>query len=442
MKRHRILQYTVYTLLLSVCANSFCAVAQNPAWLWVLVPPFAFTALFAGFFLPRVRGIRIRICRHGAVLLHSFLFSVPVSVVYHAVLAFKTLPDEYAPLLWSILYCAVASATVFWVGILCVYCTSFQLGLKTRILGVICGLIPIANLLVLIVILRILRDEIDVEYEKEQRNFARRDQKLCQTKYPLLLVHGVFFRDFKQFDYWGRIPRELKINGATVYYGEHASAMSVADSAAALAKRIKAIVDETGCEKINIIAHSKGGLDCRYALSELGIAPYVASLTTVSTPHRGCLFADHYLNAVPEEIKQGVAFAYNRTLSKLGDEHPDFLAAVSDLTVQACVSRNQMLKDPEGVYCRSVGSVVNRPTSGKFPLNVSSMLIKPYDGVNDGLVGEQSFSWGERFSMIQTGGVRGVSHADMIDLFRENHPEFDVREYYVELVHELKEKGF
>ena len=88
MKRHRILQYVIYTLLLSVCANSFCAVAQNPALLWVLVPPFAFVALLAGLFLPRVKGVRIRICRHGAVLLHAFLFSLPVWVIYHTVLAF------------------------------------------------------------------------------------------------------------------------------------------------------------------------------------------------------------------------------------------------------------------------------------------------------------------------------------------------------------------
>lgn len=441
MKRHRAVQYILYTALLSVIANSFCLVAKERRTLIFLIPLFVCINLSAGAVFPRVKSMRIRFCRHGAVLLNVFLLSLPVAVVFHIVLAVRTLPDDYATLLWSILYCVIAEAIVFWIGILCVYCTSFQLGLKTRVLGVICGLIPIANLLALAVILRILRDEIDVEYQKEQRNLARRDKQICKTKYPLLLVHGAFFRDSKEFHYWGRIPKELEVNGARIFVGDHESARPVAQSAAELAERIKTIVQETGCEKVNLIAHSKGGLDCRYALSELGVAPYVASLTTVNTPHRGCVFADHYLGIASDDLKRKVSRVYNTAMRALGDKYPDFLAAVSDLTHSACETRNQMLKDPEGVFCQSIGSVVNRPASGKFPMSLSAMLIKPYDGINDGLVGEKSFAWGETYRLIQTGGVRGVSHADMIDLFRENHPEFDVREFFVELVHELKEKG-
>ncbi len=441
MKRHRTMQYILYTVLLSVIANSFCLVAKERWTLLFLVPLFVGINLFAGAILPWFKNRRIRICRHGEILLSAFSWSLPVVIAYHTVLAFLTLPDAYATLLWSMLYCFVAEAIAFWNGILCVYCASFQLSIKTRVLGAVCGMIPILNLIMLSKILRAVRSEADGEHERDKKNRTRADQQLCKTQYPLLLVHGVFFRDYKRFNYWGRIPADLEQNGATVFYGNHESAMPVADSASALAERIKEITEQTGCKKVNIIAHSKGGLDCRYALSELGIAPYVASLTTVNTPHRGCLFADHYLSAVPEKVKHGVAFAYNTALRKLGDKHPDFLAAVGDLTQSACVERNQMLKDPEGLFCQSIGSVVNCPTSGKFPLNLSSTLIKPFDGINDGLVGENSFAWSETYRLIKTDGVRGVSHADMIDLFRENHPEFDVREFFVELVQELKEKG-
>lgn len=59
------------------------------------------------------------------------------------------------------------------------------------------------------------------------------------------------------------------------------------DSAGELDARIRQIVRETGCGKVNIIAHSKGGLDCRYALAKLGTDQYTASLTTINTPHRG-----------------------------------------------------------------------------------------------------------------------------------------------------------
>ena len=82
------------------------------------------------------------------------------------------------------------------------------------------------------------------------------------------MVHGVFFRDFEHLNYWGRIPEELKRNGATIYYGNHNSASAVRDSARELAVRVHQIIKETGCEKLNIIAHSKGGLDSRAMIAE------------------------------------------------------------------------------------------------------------------------------------------------------------------------------
>ena len=79
---------------------------------------------------------------------------------------------------------------------------------------------------------------------------------------------------------------------------------------------------------------------------------------------------------------------------------------------------------------------------GRFPLNMTHALVKYFDGENDGLVGKESFPWGENFRYLSIKGKRGISHGDMIDLNRENFAEFDVREFYVQLVKELKEKGF
>lgn len=66
-------------------------------------------------------------------------------------------------------------------------------------------------------------------------NREREQEQLCKTRYPLLMVHGVFFRDFKYFNYWGRVPKELERNGAVIFYGNHQSAASVKDSAQELA---------------------------------------------------------------------------------------------------------------------------------------------------------------------------------------------------------------
>lgn len=79
--------------------------------------------------------------------------------------------------------------------------------------------------------------------------------------------------------------------------------------------------------------------------------------------------------------------------------------------------------------------------NGKFPLNVSYWIAKHYSGANDGLVSADSFRWGEDYTFLTVNGKRGISHGDMIDLNRENIPEFDVREFYVQLVARLKTKG-
>ena len=54
---------------------------------------------------------------------------------------------------------------------------------------------------------------------------------------------------------------------------------------------------------------------------------------------------------------------------------------------------------------------------------------------------EESFRWGERYDFLTVEGKRGISHGDMIDLNRENIPGFDVREYYVQLVSGLRQRG-
>ena len=332
---------------------------------------------------------------------------------------------------------------LFWIGIILVYTSSVQLGVKKRIIGALCGWIPFVNLFMLTEIIRTCRQEVAVERNLAKRDRERAEQQVCKTKYPLLLVHGVFFRDFDHFNYWGRIPAELEKNGATIYYGEHNSAASVNDSALELEKRIKEIVEQTGCGKVNIIAHSKGGLDSRTAIATTSARQYVASLTTINTPHRGCEFADYLLGEIPQKQQEMIAKQYNTVAAKLGDKNPDFLAAVYDLTSEKCRERNEIIHDDPDIYYQSVGSVMNEASSGQFPLNFTYRLVKYFDGENDGLVGIDSFNWGSSLQMVRLEKKgRGISHGDMIDLNRENLKGLDIREFYVQLVSDLRERGF
>lgn len=407
--------------------------------LWLSVPCFLLLNLFPALLSPRLPLRRLRICAGGCELLIRFLLSTAASILFLLV----CVPHTHLSL-WTLnlLTVIAVEAAVFWNGIIRIYATSLQLGLKWRVLGILCGWIPVVHLIVLWKLIRTASEETVFESEKLLLNRSREGERLCASRYPILLVHGVFFRDFKYFNYWGRIPKELEKNGAVLYYGNHQSAASVADSGKELAARIREILRETGQEKVNIIAHSKGGLDCRYAIGCLGMGPQVASLTTINTPHRGCEFADYLLGKCPEALKQKTAAGYNRALRKLGDENPDFLAAVTDLTASACRRFNEEVPDCPGVYIQSVGSKLNEASGGQFPLNFSHRLVRYFDGPNDGLVSESSFEWGQDYRFLTVNGPRGISHGDMIDLNRENIRDFDVREFYVELVHGLKEKGY
>ena len=85
---------------------------------------------------------------------------------------------------------------------------------------------------------------------------------------------------------------------------------------------------------------------------------------------------------------------------------------------------------------------MNGAFSGRFPLNMSYPMVKHFDGANDGLVSVDSMKWGGNFIYLTVPDGRGISHGDMIDLNRENISGFDMREFYVKLVHDLKEMGF
>lgn len=449
----------LYAVILFITANLYsiiklyqipkgCIVYQIPnGCIWLVILLFIAINIYPSFEDRKLLTKKLRRCARGCECLKLFLFSTIFSIVYSilgwvGMLGLPTLTEDVRFWLLNSLFVFLAEAFVFWNGMIRIYLNSNQLGIKWRVIGALCGMIPIVHLFVLIKLIRIASAEVRFENDRIIRNQIRRPEAVCRTKYPILLVHGVFFRDYRFFQYWGRIPKELEENGATIYYGNQPSAASVEESAKYLDKRIRQIIAETHCEKVNIIAHLKGGLDCRYALAALGTDEFVASLTTINTPHRGCEFADYLLTKIPESQKNMLAETYNRALHKVGDPNPNFLEAVTALTYQACKKRNEEIVDSPSVYYQSIGSRLSVATSGRFPLNMTYHAVRLFDGSNDGLVGEQSFPWGESYRFIQTSAKRGISHADVIDMNRENFDGFDVREFYVDLVHGLKERGF
>lgn len=78
------------------------------------------------------------------------------------------------------------------------------------------------------------------------------DQNCC-TQYPLVLVHGVGFRDLKWPVYWGRIPKALEQEGACISYGLQDSWGSVETNAQALAERIDEPLSDINLSTANFV---------------------------------------------------------------------------------------------------------------------------------------------------------------------------------------------
>ena len=303
--------------------------------------------------------------------------------------------------------------------------------------------LPFINVIAPVRIYRQAKREFNFEQARHELDDMRAENQICRTKYPIVMVHGIFFRDWQLLNYWGRIPKALAKNGADVSYASQQSAASIHQSAGEIASHIENVIKMTGAEKVNIIAHSKGGLDSRYAISRLGMDKYVASLTTINTPHRGCKWADNALEKCPQGIKRFVSDKYNSLFKKLGDTWPDFMAGVEELTASSCEKFNREVPDMPGIKYTSIMSRMVSPKSAGFPLNIGWFLAKKDSAKgNDGLVGVDSALYWEDSRMIPDTKKRGISHGDMIDLMRENIEDFDVREFYVQLVRELKEQGY
>lgn len=326
-------------------------------------------------------------------------------------------------------------------GFLRMFFTSRRLSIVRRVVMIFTWWIPVVNLFVLGYVCRLVSDEYDYALYKADLRNARPSSDLCQTKYPLLMVHGVLFRDLKYFNYWGRIPKELIGLGATVYYGNQEAVGTIASNGEDIKKAILLAMEETGCDKVNIIAHSKGGLDARYAISSLGMDQHVASLTTVCTPHRGCKFVDLACRYLPEKIYRLLARYVDNTFRKFGDESPDFYTATHQFSTASSEEFNQNTPDSPLVYYQSYATKMRHAFSDTL-LSIPYLIIRAVDGENDGLVAVESAQWGNFRGLLTSRGRRGISHGDIIDLKREDYRGFDVIEAYVDLVADLKSKGY
>ncbi len=266
------------------------------------------------------------------------------------------------------------------------------------------------------------------------------NELICHTRYPIVLIHGAGFRDW---GYWGRIPKALEAHGAQVFFGTQDGWATVEENGHVLKRRLEEIIAETGCEKVHLIAHSKGGLDARYAISSLGMAPYVASLSLIATPNHGSKTMDLLYRLLKWAFRLIGAFV-NTWYRLLGDHKPNFCAACFQFTTTWAQAFNRQNPDAPGVLYRSYVGVMRSFRSDVWMWWLN-LVIGWIEGENDGMVAVDSAAWTGFQGPWRGVGGRGVSHMDEVDFrrrpFKSHGAAHDIVEDYLNMVAELKDAG-
>ena len=208
------------------------------------------------------------------------------------------------------------------------------------------------------------------------------------TRYPVVLLHGAFGFDEvvvreQRHAYFRGVKERLEDHGVVVHRTTVPPVAGIARRAAELVEQVRALP----AGKVNLIAHSMGGLDARYAIAHLGLSDRVASLVTLGTPHGGTPLAD-----------LGNALGRRVGLQWLVRDAGEMLA---DLTTEQMATFNKDVADVDGVFYGSVVGRIPPEATEVHPLLAPTYaLLKRTVGDSDGLVPTSSQEWGEVLRIV------------------------------------------
>jgi triacylglycerol lipase len=255
--------------------------------------------------------------------------------------------------------------------------------------------------------------------------------------YPVVLVHGIVAHDLKNnINCWGRIPETLRSRGVEIFFGNTDAWGDYETNALILKATIEKILSETKKEKVNIIAHSKGGLDSRYLIWKHDFGDKIASLTTIATPHHGSEIADVIYDSriIHTKTIQRALVLYGELCSDL---HPNLYEVNYQLTTMYMKEFNENITMDDRVYCQSFyATMINAFDDRRY--YHTYLHIKETGGDNDGLVSVYSASWGDNITKIEG----GISHSEVIDIRKRRIPGVNIPDIYIDIVRDLGNMGF
>lgn len=262
---------------------------------------------------------------------------------------------------------------------------------------------------------------------------------ILKTKHPIFLCHG--------FGAIGSLVKPSPLHDPCMLMREHGMTAiapnvvpyaSIETRASNWVRLIKEFCDAYNYDKLNVVAHSMGGLDMRYAIAHLDISEKIESLTTVATPHHGTYLADLVLKT-PEilagPISEIVDWFGNNVYPS---ERSNAIGSVEQLTleyIQDCFNPNT--PDPDGIPIYSYAAAVGRGT--KYSLNpifkFQGNQIFDIEGENDSFVSVESSQWGQYLGCIN------LSHLNQINVQVGRDLKSHYYDFWTGVIKKLSEFG-
>jgi triacylglycerol lipase len=241
------------------------------------------------------------------------------------------------------------------------------------------------------------------------------------TRFPTAFVHGFAGTDkyFGFLDYYYRVKDDLTKKGYSVVMPRTQPVATSKIRVQPLKKQLLDFLKKTGARRVNLIAHSQGGLDCRHLISVEKWGKYIASLTTVATPHKGMPLPATNLFPLFKEMSESTMKTFNQ---KYKDDpqvkYFSWKAVSCGLLSFSCQRKNQ-----------------NERVDAL--LTASYRTLQALRGDNDGVVPTSSMGWGTVLGTIP------ADHWDQIGQVADrNNKPFNHLKFYHSEVKRLQKLNF
>lgn len=244
--------------------------------------------------------------------------------------------------------------------------------------------------------------------------------EIAVSKRPLLLVlaHGIFgwgepagggnqlkeyyygVRPLLEREYGKRDDLSLTIIAPTVRAAESV-AVRGQDLAEAIGDQLKTMPTDA---RAHIIAHSMGGLDARWVLTQPGMADKIASLTTIATPHQGTTLGN-------------IAYDFRTLIRPIGDVLESF-AELKGTLRRLLHQRGLDVDDTLEFYHHLLANVVQNSTPEAMERGLRALTLQGATEFNERLAPSEQTIRNRTKHQVAYFAYGGVLSTDVVPLLK------------------------